>query len=200
MAMWGLKTRLLHRLPRVLFSKLFRDQDQDHEEAPKLKDALQFSGWLWVGGGGGWSNHSQFIAFAILPSHPLLLTGNWRLPNPLKCRIFYYRKESSSFQEVFFTCYYPNKECGKYGVFGPKKMGTLPPLWTNSLAKNDFEISGTPSFPVHLSSILPLVSHTRQAFWVPKCGHTSFIEDSWGRFCYYLRAVPGPHCCMSTRA
>ena len=103
MAMWGLKTRLLHRLPRVLFSKLFRDQDQDHEEAPKLKDALQFSGWLWVGGGGGWSNHSRFIAFAILPSHPLLLTGNWRLPNPLKCRIFYYRKESSSLQKVFFS-------------------------------------------------------------------------------------------------
>ena len=182
MAMWGLKTRLLHRLPRVLFSKLFRDQD--HEEAPKLKDALQFSGWLWVGGGGGWSNHSQFIAFAILPSHPLLLTGNWRLPNPLKCRIFYYRTESSSFQKVFFF----------------HLLGTLPPLWTNFLAENDFEISGTPSIPVLLSSILPLVSHTRQAFWVPKCGHTSFIEDSWGRFCYYLRAVPGPHCCMSTRA
>ena len=68
----NVRARLLHRLPRVLFSKLFRDQyqDQHHDEAPKLKDALQFSGCLWVGGGGGWSNHSRFIAFAILPSHP----------------------------------------------------------------------------------------------------------------------------------
>ena len=34
----------------------------------------------------------------------------------------------------------------------------------------------------HLSSILPLVSDIRQAFWVPQWGHKSFIDDSLGRF------------------
>ena len=31
-------------------------------------------------------------------------------------------------RKFFFTCYYPNKECGKYGVFAPKKMGTPHPF------------------------------------------------------------------------
>ena len=43
-----------------------------------------------------------------------------------------------------------------------------------------------------LYSILPLMSHTRQAFCVPEYKHTNFIEDSLGRFRYYLQAVPGP--------
>ena len=32
--------------------------------------------------------------------------------------------------------------------------------------------------PVHLSSILPLVSHIHQAFWVPEYGQRSFILEA----------------------
>ena len=56
----------------------------------------------------------------------------------------------------------------------------------------------TPYPPLHLSSILLLVSHIRRAFRVPECGHRNYSMDSVARFWYYLRAVPSPHCSMST--
>ena len=60
----------------------------------------------------------------------------------------------------------------------------------------DMTTCGVHLCPVHLSSILPLVSQSREGLWVPEVRHTIYSMESLGRFWYYLKATQGPHCCM----
>ena len=67
-------------------------------------------------------------------------------------------------------------------------------LWPR--VRNVFAYSCPAPPPLHLSSILPLVSQSREGLWVPEVRHTIYSMESLGRFWYYLKATQGPHCCM----